>query len=98
MEVPVTGVFFDEVRIIERVLPVEQPPDELATQEHRIVLTVLSGNELFFDLPTARPDGSLVLPLARAGRGTALIRAVIEDDGPSGGENVAEYRSEKPEQ
>lgn len=90
MEVPVTGVFFDEVRIIERVLPVEQPPDELATQEHRIVLTVLSGNELFFDLPTARPDGSLVLPLARAGRGTALIRAVIEDDGPSGGENVAE--------
>ena len=90
MEVAVTGVFFDEVRVIERVLPVEQPPDELATQEHRIVLTILSGNELFFDLPTARQDGSLVLPLARAGRGTALMRAVIEDNGPSGGDDVAE--------
>ena len=57
------------------------------TQTPSFVITVLSGEELFFDAPTALADGTLVLPLARSGRGTAVISAIIRDDGDTGGEN-----------
>jgi len=87
MQMSVTGTFFDSIRTIDKALVVEQPPDELMTQTPSFVITVLSGEELFFDAPTALADGTLVLPLARSGRGTAVISAIIRDDGDTGGEN-----------
>ena len=82
MQLVITGVFVDAVRTLEHALQIEQPPDEMATQTLTFSLTVVSGQELFFDQPTADANGTLVLPLARAGRGTAVISAVVHDDGP----------------
>jgi hypothetical protein len=93
MRLSITGTFFDSVRRLDKALQVEQPPDELITQTLSFVLTVLKGGELFFDAPTAQADGTLVLPLARSGRGTAVISAVIRDDGDTGGENRHESTS-----
>ena len=87
MEMSITGVFFDAVRTIDGAFEVVQPVDELATQVASFVLILQSGHELFFDAPTADSSGTLILPLARAGRGKALIQVVIQDNGAQGGGN-----------
>jgi hypothetical protein len=85
MELTVTGVFFDAVRRIEQAIQIEQPPDEMVSQELMFTLVLQSGHELFFDAPFADLNGTLVLPLARAGRGRAVILVSVEDTGPRGG-------------
>jgi hypothetical protein len=87
----VVGVLEATERVISSAFPLKQPPDEVSMQAVTFDVRIIENQALFREVPHVRADGALVLPLATAGRGEAILMVQIFDDGGTahGGSNVS---------